>query len=106
VEPKPAATVVDRLRLTGSFRGQDLNVLFDGRSIGTRPPVTVLHASDGLAPYGCQGDGLLTRDPEGAFVLTPLSSRFQVTCRLGVPSWRATASDSRPRRPFSGSNRR
>lgn len=84
---RPSLTVVDVLRLSGSFQGRSLGISFQGRSAGSLPAVDVLAAS-GVVVYGCEGDGLLHRGENGAFRLAPLAAKFDVRCRL-----RAAGSD-------------
>jgi hypothetical protein len=79
---RPSVTVVDQLRVVGSFAGHDLAVELSGRTAGTQPAVPVLDG--GVRPYACQGDALLFRDDGGRIALTPLAGRFAVRCRLGI----------------------
>lgn len=79
-----SVTVVDVLRLAGSFKGQALSVVFNGRSAGTLPSVDVLSGAAGIVLYSCDGDGIVSRGQGGAFRLTPLGARFSVRCRLAA----------------------
>ncbi|MCU0241553.1 MAG: hypothetical protein MUF51_03915 [Vicinamibacteria bacterium] len=79
-----SVTVVDTLSLGGSFAARNLNVTLRGRAAGERPAVAVLSAAPGVVLYGCDGEGILSRDEQGLFHLTPLAPRFTVTCRLAA----------------------
>lgn len=77
-------TVVDTIRLTGSFKERSLFATFVGKSVGKHPAASVLEAADGaLAIWGCSGNALITR-AEAAFQITPLGDAFTVTCRIGT----------------------
>lgn len=78
----PSLTVVDTLRVSGSFRARDLQVEFAGRAAGRTPTTRVLSTAEDVVVYGCQGDGLVSRAEQGGFQLTPLAPRFTVRCRL------------------------
>lgn len=80
---RPSLTVVDQLRVLGSFAGRDLAVELAGRASGTQPTVEVL-GGEAYRPYACQGDALLSRAESGAFALTPLAPRFQLRCRVAL----------------------
>ena len=80
---RASVTVVDTLRLGGSFRARDLTVSFTGRSSGKLPSEDVLVADEGVSVYGCTGDGIVARSDAG-FALTPLAPKFDVKCRLSV----------------------
>lgn len=84
LDERPSATVVDVLRLGGTFKGRDLSISFEGRAAGRMPPRPVVSAPAGLRIFGCQGDALLTRGDGGVFDLTPLAPRFRLACRLAV----------------------
>jgi hypothetical protein len=79
-----SVTVVDTLRLAGSFRGRDLAIHFAGRAAGRLPAEAVLSSADGVVLYACAGDGILSRGGGGTFQLTPLASRFEVRCRVAT----------------------
>jgi len=81
----PSLTVVDTLRVTGSFASRTLALSLAGRSSGTLPPAVVLESVDGAALAGCDGSALVSRGDGAAYALTPLGPRFEVRCRL-VPS--------------------
>jgi hypothetical protein len=81
-QERPSLTVVDTLRLSGSFRGRDVQLEFSGRAAGRLPPAPVLSAAGDVVVYGCQGDGLVSRAEQGGFQLTPLAARFVVRCRV------------------------
>jgi hypothetical protein len=80
---RPSLTVVELLRVEGSFAGRDLAVSLSGRSSGTLPTATVL-TGEGFRLFGCEGDALVSRDEEGGFAVTPLSPRFRARCRLAL----------------------
>jgi hypothetical protein len=80
-QERASVTVVDTMRILGSFRDRDVRVSFAGRSSGNLPTETALRA-DNVVLFGCDGEGIVSRGERGAFALTPLSSRFTVTCRL------------------------
>ncbi len=73
---RSSVTVVDTLRLSGSFGRRDLHVVLSGRSAGTLPPVDVIANAAGIVIFGCDGDGILSRGGEGVFRLTPLAGRL------------------------------
>ena len=81
----PSLTVVDTLKVSGSFAARSLSLALSGRSAGTLPAVVVLGAVEGAALAGCDGSALVTRGEGSAYELTPLGPRFEVRCRL-VPS--------------------
>ena len=83
-QKRVSVTVVDTLRLGGSFKGRDLVLVFGARSAGNLPATNVLSRAAGIALYGCDGEGILSRGEGGAFRLTPLASRFTVRCRLAT----------------------
>ncbi|MBV9497133.1 MAG: hypothetical protein JOZ54_23060 [Acidobacteria bacterium] len=77
-------TVVDTIRLTGSFKERNLLATFVGKSVGKHPAASILEAADGaLAIWGCSGNALITR-AESAFQITPLADSFSATCRIGT----------------------
>lgn len=82
LDERPALTVVDTLRFTGSFKKRDLAVAFSGRAVGRMPALPVLSGPVGL--HGCEGDALLSRGDSGEWLLTPLAARFTLTCRLAA----------------------
>jgi hypothetical protein len=84
VQEGASVTVVDTLRLSGSFRGRDLAVSFAGRAAGRLPAEDVLAGAQGVVLYGCTGEGIVSRGEDGTFKLTPLSPRFEVRCRLAT----------------------
>ena len=65
LDERTSVTVVDTLRLAGSFQGRGLWVSFSGRSSGKLPAEQVLGADEG-------------------FTLTPLAATFDVKCRLAM----------------------
>lgn len=83
LDERPGITVIDTLRLGGSFKARDLWIQLTGRSSGRMPPIEVLAAPSGVRVYGCEGEGIVGRDG-GEFTLTPLANRFRVGCRLAL----------------------
>lgn len=83
LEERPSLTVVDLLRVEGSFARRDLAVALSGRAAGTLPSADVL-SGDGYRLHSCQGDALVSRGESGAFALTPLAPRFQVRCKVAL----------------------
>ena len=82
LEERPAITVVDTLRVGGSFKDHNLTLLLTGRAAGKMPAQPVLSSPAGIRVYGCEGDAILTRGNSGFFDLLPLQSRFNLRCRL------------------------
>jgi hypothetical protein len=80
---RPALTVVDLLRVEGSFARRDLAVVLAGRASGSWPTAEVLSA-DGARLHSCQGDALLSREDSGAFAVTPLAARFTLRCKVSL----------------------
>lgn len=80
---RPSITVVDLLRIEGSFGRRDLAVTIQGRAAGTQPTAEVLDG-EGFRLYGCSGDALVTRAESGRFALTPLAPRFAARCRIAL----------------------
>jgi len=80
---RPALTVVDLLRVEGSFERRDLSVVMTGRASGSWPTAEVLSA-EGARLHSCRGDALLSRAPSGAFAVTPLRERFQLRCQMSL----------------------
>ncbi|MCM3874952.1 MAG: hypothetical protein NEA02_00890 [Thermoanaerobaculia bacterium] len=81
LEDRASLTVVDTLRLGGSFKSRNLTISFSGRSSGKLPPEEVLAADEGVFVYGCTGDAIVSKSETG-FTLTPLARTFHVKCRL------------------------
>jgi hypothetical protein len=79
-----SVTVVDTLKLGGSFRGRDLVISFAGRAAGRLPAEAVLGGAAGVVLYGCAGEGIVSRGEGGTFQLTPLAPRFEVRCRIAA----------------------
>ncbi len=77
-------TVVDTLRLSGTFKDRTLTATFIGKSVGRRIATPVLGTSSGLLIWGCSGTAVLSRGDD-AFRLTPLADSFAVTCRIAAP---------------------
>ncbi|MBN2369970.1 MAG: hypothetical protein JXO72_05735 [Vicinamibacteria bacterium] len=80
-QERASVTVVDTIRLAGSFRERDVRISFTGRSSGSLPTETALSAEN-VVLFGCDGEAIVSRGEHGAFALTPLASRFAVNCRL------------------------
>jgi hypothetical protein len=80
---RPSVTVVELLRIEGSFARRDLAVSFTGRASGTLPTAEVL-GGEGFRLFACEGDALVTREASGAFALTPLAPRFKARCRVAL----------------------
>ena len=83
LEERPSLTVVDLLRVEGSFARRDLAVALAGRATGTLPSADVL-SGEGFRLHSCRGDALVSRGESGAFALTPLAPRFQVRCKVAL----------------------
>lgn len=79
---RPSATVIDTVRLGGTFRGRDLTITFSGRSIGTRPQADVINGTQDVTIAGCTGAGILTRTARGAFAVIPTAETFDIRCKL------------------------
>jgi len=80
---RPALTVVDLLRVEGSFAKRDLAITFAGRASGSWPTAEVL-AADGIRLHSCEGEALLSRAESGAFAVTPLAQKFTLRCKVGL----------------------
>jgi hypothetical protein len=80
---RPALTVVDLLRVEGSFAKRDLAVALSGRASGLWPTVEVLQA-EGARLHSCEGEALLSRAESGGFAVTPLAQRFSLRCKLAL----------------------
>lgn len=87
-DERPSLTVVESLRISGSFQRRELTLTLSGRATGHLPSVDVLEQSQsggGVNLHGCEGDALLSHgegDAQGGFQLTPLKPSFSVRCRL------------------------
>jgi hypothetical protein len=75
-----AATVIDTLSLTGTFRDHNLTITFIGRSVGTRAATTVISGAPDLTLSGCSGDALLVRSSKGVYDLIALAPSFTLRC--------------------------
>ena len=75
-------TVIDTIRLGGSFRDRSLTLNIVGRSIGKRNTLTMLSSADELTIWSCSGEGIVNRLAEGGFGFTPTASTFDVQCRV------------------------
>jgi hypothetical protein len=80
---RPSLTVVELLRVEGSFAKRDLAVSLGGRSSGTLPTAEVL-SGEGFRLFACEGDALVTRAEDGGFAVTPLAPRFRARCRVAL----------------------
>jgi len=80
---RPALTVVDLLRVEGSFGRRDLSVVLTGRASGNMPTAEVLSA-EGARLHSCQGEALLSRADSGGFAVTPLAPRFTLRCKVSL----------------------
>jgi hypothetical protein len=76
-------TVVDTLRLSGTFKDRNLTVTFAGKSVGKRIATPVLAMSTGLSIWGCTGSAVISRG-EKEFRITPLGDSFSATCRVAA----------------------
>jgi hypothetical protein len=76
-------TVVDTLRLAGTFKDRSLSVTFIGKSVGKRIATPVLNMSSGLSIWGCSGSAVISRG-EKEFRITPLADSFTATCRIAA----------------------
>ena len=108
LEEQASVTVVDTLRLGGSFRSRNLTISFSGRSSGKRPPEEVLAAGEGVFVYGCTGQRDRLEERDG---LHPDAARREL--RGAVPprggwnrSARAEAAALRPVGRVPGGGRR
>jgi hypothetical protein len=80
---RPALTVIDLLRVEGSFARRDLSVVLTGRASGNMPTVEALSA-EGARLHSCQGEALLSRAESGHFAVTPLAPRFTLRCKVSL----------------------
>jgi hypothetical protein len=76
-------TVVDTMRLAGTFKERNLTVTFIGKSVGKRIATPVLEMSTGLSIWGCTGSAVISRG-EKEFRITPLGDTFSATCRIAA----------------------
>lgn len=90
---RPALTVIDLLRVEGSFGKRDLTIALTGRASGAWPTVEVLQA-DGARLHSCEGDALLSRADSGAFAVTPLAQRFSLRCKVTLDGGDRLAADA------------
>ncbi len=84
LQNKPSVTVIDTLRVTGSFQGKDLAMQLSGRASGVMPRVEVLSGPSGVRIYACEGEAILSRTSSGSFELVPLAARFNLHCRVAT----------------------
>ena len=78
---RPAVTVVETLRIEGSFEPRSLMLTLTGRTAGTGPTVEVLSTAAGARLWGCEGDAILSRSGSDKYELTPLQPRFRCAVR-------------------------
>lgn len=81
---KPSVTVIDTLRLSGSFSGHDLSIGLSGRASGLFPKVELLSAPASISIYGCEGEAIVSKSTSGVFEIVPLAARFAVRCHLAT----------------------
>lgn len=81
---RPSVTVVDTLRLSGSFSGRDLALVLSGRAAGLGPKIEVLAAPPAVSIYGCEGEAVLAKNASGVFELVPQANRFTLRCRVAT----------------------
>lgn len=105
---RSSITVIESLRISGSFAGHDLQLQLLGRSNGQFPRVEVLHAGAGVSIHACEGDAIVGRlgrsdgstgpaeTGRSTFELVPLASRFSVRCRLMTSSGDRLQIDTTP----------
>lgn len=84
LQSKPSVTVIDTLRVGGSFQGHDLTMQLAGRASGVLPRVEVLSGPGGVRIYACEGDAILSRTSSGSFELVPLAAKFVLSCRVAT----------------------
>lgn len=83
-DERPSLTVIDLMRLQGSFRAKDLAIQFSGRATGKLPTAVLLTGSQGVRLYACEGDAIVSRSDGGRFDVSPLASRFSARCRVAT----------------------
>jgi hypothetical protein len=81
---RPSLTVVDTLRIQGSFQSRDLSLSFSGRAAGLGPKVEVLSAPPAVSIFGCEGDAILAKSTGGVYELVPLLPRYTLRCRVAT----------------------
>lgn len=81
---RPAVTVVETLRIEGSFEPRSLMLTLTGRTAGTGPTVEVLSTAAGARLWGCEGDAILSRGGSDKYELTPLQPRFSLRCQVAL----------------------
>ena len=84
LQSKPSVTVIDTLRVSGSFQAKDLSMQLSGRASGVMPRVEVLTGPSGVRIYACEGDAILSRTSSGSFELVPLAAKFALHCRVAT----------------------
>lgn len=82
MKPPTSLTVVDGVRLRGSFEGGRLTLTLSGRSLGERPEVTLLSAIEGFSLRDCDGTAMVRRAGAGTVSLLPLAERFHAACGI------------------------
>ena len=81
---RPAVTVIETLRVEGSFEPRSLSVTLTGRTAGSGPTVEVLATTAGTRLWGCEGDAILSRGGSDKYELTPLAPRFSLRCQVAL----------------------
>lgn len=81
---RPSVTVVETLRLEGSFEPRSLSLTMTGRTAGSGPTVDVLSMAAGARLWGCEGDAILSRGGSDKYELTPLQARFSLRCQVAL----------------------
>ncbi len=81
---RPAVTVIETLRIDGSFESRNLSLLLTGRTAGTGPTVELLSTTAGSRLWGCEGDAILSRGGSDKYELTPLLPRFSLRCQVAL----------------------
>lgn len=84
LQSKPSVTVIDTLRVSGSFQGRDLALQLSGRASGLLPRVEVLSGPSGVRIYACEGDAIVSRTSSGSFEVVPQAAKFTVHCRVAT----------------------
>jgi len=81
---RPSVTVVDLLRVEGSFETSDLSIWASGRTAGNGPTVEALATLSGARLWGCEGEAVLSRGDSDKYELTPLGPKFSLRCRVAL----------------------
>jgi len=81
---RPAVTVIETLRIDGSFESRNLSLMMTGRTAGSAPTVEVLATTAGTRLWGCEGEAILSRGGSDKYELTPLQPRFSLRCQVAL----------------------